>query len=73
VTGKTPYAKTRQTSPTLPAAFRGRGLADHTSCLGGQPTVQEVILDLRHRFAFGRLAFIGGQGMIIDEEIFLLY
>jgi transposase len=32
-------------------------------------TVQEVILDLRQRFAFGRLVFVGDRGMVTDENI----
>src|SRR5512144_1949752 len=32
-------------------------------------TVQEVISDLRTRFAFGRVVFVGDRGMITDENI----
>ena len=32
-------------------------------------TVQEVILDLRKRFEFGRLVFVGDRGMVTDENI----
>jgi transposase len=32
-------------------------------------TVQEVIRDLRRRFAFGRLVFVGDRGMVTDENI----
>jgi transposase len=32
-------------------------------------TVQEVIRDLRHRFAFSRLVFVGDRGMVTDENI----
>jgi transposase len=32
-------------------------------------TVQEVIRDLRQRFAFGRLVFVGDRGMVTDENI----
>jgi transposase len=32
-------------------------------------TVQEVISDLRKRFAFGRLVFVGDRGMVTDENI----
>lgn len=32
-------------------------------------TVQEVIKDLRQRFAFGRLVFVGDRGMVTDENI----
>jgi transposase len=32
-------------------------------------TVQEVIGDLRQRFAFGRLVFVGDRGMVTDENI----
>ncbi len=32
-------------------------------------TVQEVIRDLRKRFAFGRLVFVGDRGMVTDENI----
>jgi transposase len=32
-------------------------------------TVQEVINDLRQRFAFGRLVFVGDRGMVTDENI----
>jgi transposase len=32
-------------------------------------TVQEVIGDLRKRFAFGRLVFVGDRGMVTDENI----
>ncbi len=35
---------------------------DHT-------TVREVIRDLRQRFAFGRLVFVGDRGMVTDENI----
>jgi transposase len=33
------------------------------------PTVQEVIKDLRQRFAFGRLVFVGDRGMVTEENI----
>jgi transposase len=33
------------------------------------PTVQDVISDLRKRFAFGRLVFVGDRGMVTDENI----
>jgi transposase len=33
------------------------------------PTVQEVIGDLRKRFAFGRVVFVGDRGMVTDENI----
>jgi transposase len=32
-------------------------------------TVQEVISDLRQRFTFGRLIFVGDRGMVTDENI----
>jgi transposase len=32
-------------------------------------TVQEVIADLRKRFAFGRVVFVGDRGMVTDENI----
>src|SRR4051794_33718293 len=32
-------------------------------------TVQEVISDLRGRFEFGRLVFVGDRGMVTDENI----
>jgi transposase len=32
-------------------------------------TVQEVIRDLRQRFAFARLVFVGDRGMVTDENI----
>jgi transposase len=32
-------------------------------------TVQEVISDLRNRFGFGRLVFVGDRGMVTDENI----
>src|SRR5512147_511689 len=32
-------------------------------------TVQEIISDLRTRFAFGRLVFVGDRGMVTDENI----
>src|SRR4051812_23349227 len=32
-------------------------------------TVQEVISDLRQRFEFGRLVFVGDRGMVTDENI----
>jgi len=32
-------------------------------------TVQEVILDLRKRFEFGRLVFVADRGMVTDENI----
>jgi transposase len=32
-------------------------------------TVQEVINDLRKRFAFGRVVFVGDRGMVTDENI----
>jgi transposase len=32
-------------------------------------TVQEVISDLRERFEFGRLVFVGDRGMVTDENI----
>jgi transposase len=32
-------------------------------------TVQEVIKDLRKRFEFGRLVFVGDRGMVTDENI----
>jgi transposase len=32
-------------------------------------TVQEVIADLRERFAFGRVVFVGDRGMVTDENI----
>src|SRR5512135_2203566 len=32
-------------------------------------TVQEVISDLRQRFAFGRVVFVGDRGMVTDENI----
>ena len=32
-------------------------------------TVQEVIKDLRQRFSFARLAFVGDRGMVTDENI----
>jgi transposase len=32
-------------------------------------TVQEVISDLRTRFAFGRVVFVGDRGMVTDENI----
>jgi transposase len=32
-------------------------------------TVQEVIRDLRKRFAFGRVVFVGDRGMVTDENI----
>jgi transposase len=32
-------------------------------------TVQEVITDLRNRFEFGRLVFVGDRGMVADENI----
>jgi transposase len=32
-------------------------------------TVQEVIKDLRQRFQFGRLVFVGDRGMVTDENI----
>jgi transposase len=32
-------------------------------------TVQEVISDLRNRFEFGRLVFVGDRGMVTDENI----
>ncbi len=32
-------------------------------------TVQEVIKDLRQRFAFARLVFVGDRGMVTDENI----
>jgi transposase len=32
-------------------------------------TVQDVISDLRQRFAFGRLVFVGDRGMVTEENI----
>jgi transposase len=32
-------------------------------------TVREVISDLRKRFAFGRIVFVGDRGMVTDENI----
>ena len=32
-------------------------------------TVQEVLSDLRTRFAFGRVVFVGDRGMVTDENI----
>jgi transposase len=32
-------------------------------------TVQEVVKDLRQRFAFSRLVFVGDRGMVTDENI----
>jgi transposase len=32
-------------------------------------TVQEVIKDLRERFAFGRLIFVGDRGMVTDDNL----
>src|SRR5438270_77748 len=32
-------------------------------------TVQEVLSDLRNRFEFGRLVFVGDRGMVTDENI----
>jgi transposase len=32
-------------------------------------TVQEVLSDLRQRFAFGRIIFVGDRGMVTDENI----
>ena len=32
-------------------------------------TVQDVITDLRKRFAFGRIVFVGDRGMVTDENI----
>jgi transposase len=32
-------------------------------------TVQEIISDLRKRFAFGRVVFVGDRGMVTDENI----
>ncbi len=32
-------------------------------------TVQEAIADLRKRFAFGRLVFVGDRGMVTDENL----
>ena len=32
-------------------------------------TVQEVIINLRKRFEFGRLVFVGDRGMVTDENI----
>ena len=32
-------------------------------------TIQEVITDLRKRFAFGRLVFVGDRGMVTDANI----
>ena len=32
-------------------------------------TVQEVIKDLRQRFAFGRLIFVGDRGMVTDDNL----
>jgi transposase len=32
-------------------------------------TVQEVLGDLKERFAFGRLVFVGDRGMVTDENI----
>jgi transposase len=32
-------------------------------------TVQEVIRDLRQRFAFGRLVFVGDRGMVTEENL----
>jgi transposase len=32
-------------------------------------TVQEVLSDLRKRFAFGRVIFVGDRGMVTDENI----
>jgi transposase len=32
-------------------------------------TVQEVIKDLRHRFAFGRLVFVGDRGMVTEANL----
>jgi transposase len=32
-------------------------------------TVQEVIQDLRQRFAFGRLIFVGDRGMVTDDNL----
>jgi transposase len=32
-------------------------------------TVQEVIKDLRQRFQFGRLVFVGDRGMVTDENL----
>jgi transposase len=32
-------------------------------------TVQDVISDLRKRFAFGRIVFVGDRGMVTDENI----
>src|SRR5262249_41650190 len=33
------------------------------------PTVQEVIRDLRQRFAFGRLVFVGDRGMVTEANL----
>src|SRR3954447_19099240 len=35
----------------------------------GHSAVQEVINDLRKRFEFGRLVFVGDRGMVTDENI----
>src|SRR6476620_6593175 len=32
-------------------------------------TVQEVVGDLRKRFDFGRIVFVGDRGMVTDENI----
>ena len=49
----------------------GWPIADHV--WGGNridhSTVQDVIRDLRQRFAFGRLVFVGDRGMVTDENI----
>jgi hypothetical protein len=47
--------------PIAPHVWAGNRI-DHS-------TVQEVISDLRKRFEFGRLVFVGDRGMVTDENI----
>jgi len=47
--------------PIAHHVWAGNGI-DHS-------TVQEVIKDLRQRFAFGRLIFVGDRGMVTDDNL----
>ncbi len=47
--------------PIAPHVWEGNRI-DHS-------TVPEVISDLRKRFAFGRVVFVGDRGMVPDENI----
>jgi transposase len=47
--------------PIAHHVWAGNGI-DHS-------TVQEVISDLRNRFEFGRIVFVGDRGMVTDENL----